>query len=198
MTDLTTVQPEGTGPSGPSRRSLVAGAAWAVPAIAIASAAPAMAISTPPGLQGWVTISRSGGDGNCTLEIDGVGNYAVRGLWVFNTTNATGVTGAFIVFYYPMSLGILTWSAATDNSGWSAPAYDAGDDTVAGHYAYKTTYSGSWTFVNGTPTYTLANGDPHFTSSSATCPNRNIDVYARRTVTVDGSTISFLRGPVNI
>ena len=185
-------------PSGPSRRALVAGAAWAVPAIAIASAAPAMAISTPPGLQGWVTISRSGGDGNCTLEIDGVGNYAVRGLWVFNTTNATGVTGAFIVFYYPMSLGILTWSAATGNTNWSAPAYDSGDTTVAGHYAYKTTYSGGWTWVNATPTYTLATGDPHFTTSSTTCPNGNIDVYARRTVTVDGSTISFLRGPANI
>ncbi|MGI5951222.1 MAG: hypothetical protein ACOX61_05160 [Brooklawnia sp.] len=45
--------------SGVSRRSLVVGTAWAVPAVAVASAAPAMAVSLrkDPGINGWVLNS---------------------------------------------------------------------------------------------------------------------------------------------
>ena len=50
----------------PSRRTLVKGAAWSVPVVAVAGAAPAFA-SSPPipprGMNGWVTLSRS----NCSL-----------------------------------------------------------------------------------------------------------------------------------
>lgn len=201
---MTVTRPEEDTRPGISRRVLAKGAAWTVPAVAVAAAAPALAASPPPpGLQGWVQISKDcNRNTDDVLEIDGRGDYPDNGLWVYYTTAATVLTNAKITFYYPTSLGVLTWATATGNASWSAPAYDAGDTSVAGHYAYTTTYSGNWTFVDapGTnPDYKLAVGDPHFTASKVidNCGD-TVGVYARRTVTVDGLPITFLRGPVNI
>lgn len=197
-------QPEVNAQPELSRRVLARGAAWTVPAVALAAAAPGLAASPPPpGLQGWVEISKDCNSfSSDVLEIDGRGDYSTRGLWVFYTTTATVLTDARITFYYPASLGTLTWATATGNSGWSAPVTGGPDPAISGYIAYTTYYSGTWTWVNapGTdPDYKLADGDPHFTESLdiTNCGN-SIPVYARRTVTVDGEVITFLRGPVNI
>ena len=157
----------------------------------------------PPGLQGWVHIGKDCNRNDPdVLSIDGRGNYPDDGLWVYYTTPTTVLSNAKITFYYPTSLGILTWVAATGNAGWSVPTYDNTATPVAGCYGYTTTYSGTWTWINapGTdPDYMLADGDPHFTASKNldNCGD-DIGVYARRTVTVDGVPITFLRGPVTI
>lgn len=193
--------------AGVSRRVLAKGTAWTLPAVAVAAAAPRVAASPPPpGLQGWVQIGKQCRSGADTLTINGVGDYPDRGLWVFYTTAATVLTNARVTFYYPSSL-VITWSAAAGNSGWSVPATGGPDPAIAGFTAYTTSYSGAWTWVNGTPDdYSLANGDPNFTGSvaltNAYCDSDGLPVYARRTVTVttgsNSETITFLRGPVNL
>ena len=192
------------------RRTVVKGAAWSAPVIAVGTAAPAHAASLPPGLQGWVTVGK-----NCNwqsddvLTINGTGgngveppNSGTRGLWIYNTTSSTTVANARITFYYPDSLGSLTWTAEPSNSGWSVPQVSTVDPPIAGFTAYTTYYTGGWQFrdLPGTDNdYTRATGRPNFVASKQinNCDG-TIQVYARRTVTVDGQVISFLRGPVGL
>lgn len=188
--------------TGVSRRHLVAGAAWSVPAVAIAGAAPAFAISArPKGLNGWVTLQA----GNCSnggrrVVIDGRGNFTGggdndRGIWVFIDDPAATLTNAHIIFYFPTSDLTFDRDGGSSN-GWSLLSRSAADDrTAAPRYAYKTTYSGSWTY-NSTHNALVANDDPYFRSSSSlNCGS--ITVRARRTVTVTSGntseTISFDR-----
>lgn len=194
-----------------SRRTLAQGAAWAIPVAAVVAAAPVMAASTP-GLQGWVEIGKRCRMGSDTLTIDGTGGNSAsppdngsRGLWVYRTTAATTLEYARITFYYPSSLGTITWSAATENADWSVPVVSTIDPAISGYTAYTTYYTGGWTFYNLTGTvndYTRATGRPNFTGSAALsdnqCRDGGLPVYARRTVTVNGEVISFLRGPVNL
>lgn len=206
MQQESTARASGGGQAGVSRRVLARGAAWAVPAVTIAAAAPALAASPPPpGLQGWLGVGKTCVSGTDTLTIDGRGSFPTRGLWVYYTTSTTVLTGARMTFYYPTSLGTLTWSDSIN--GWSKPVVTTGVDPVMpGYTAYTTYYTGGWTWVNATgtdPDYTLANGDPYFTASvtlsDAVCRAGGLTMYIQRTVTVtdggDSETISFLRGP---
>lgn len=193
------------------RRSVVAGAAWAAPTIAIGSAAPAMAASRRPGLQGWVTVGKNcSRDSNDVLRIDGTGgngaeppNTGTRGLWIFDTSNVTQIENARITFYFPSSLGTLSWTTVSGNTNWSAPVVSTVDPPIAGYTAYTTYYSGGWQFRDLTPgtdnDYTRATGRPNFRASQVinNCGSA-ITAYARRTVTVDGETISFIRGPISL
>lgn len=184
-----------------TRRTLAKAAAWATPVLTLAAAAPAVAASnTPPGLQGYVYVAKQCVPRSTLLSIDGSGSYPSRGLWVYNTTSSTTVTNASITFYYPSDLGTLSWSAGTSNSGWSVPTVDSTAQTISGFTAYTTRYTGAWQYVgSGDPTYTYALGQPNFAarvSGSRYCGVDDLPVYANRTVTVGGSTISFRRGPV--
>lgn len=195
--------------TGLKRRSLVKGTAWAAPTIALGSAAPAMAASRPPGLQGWVTVGKScDRDDPDTLTINGTGgnnanppNSGSRGLWVYNTTSNTTLSNARMTFYYPTSLGTIPWSPASGNSGWSTPAPSTVDPAISGFTAYTTYYSGSWTYRGGHSNplddHHLADGRPNFRASlRISYCGSNLSVYARRTITVGGDVISFRRGPV--
>lgn len=81
MTDTTVVPTAPTAPSGPSdesglsRRRVLTGAAWATPAVLIATAAPALAASGDP--QGTLTVT-----GNSSYSasrwVDGVGNVKAK------------------------------------------------------------------------------------------------------------------------
>ena len=187
------------------RRKVVGGLAWSVPTVAIATAAPAMAVSPirDPGLQGWVTVSGTCSWGTARITIDGRGSLPDRGLWVYNTGPEGSVRDASITFYFPSTLGTLSWSSATA-SQWTTPVVD-NSQPVAGHIGYTTRYNGTFQYSAAQDLH-YATSLPHFTATSTPpgfCPTR-ISAYARRTVTAtvrsDGQynteTVSFLRGPV--
>ena len=197
------------------RRKVVGGLAWSVPTVAVATAAPAMAVSPirEPGLQGWVTVSgscqESGGwfsprQSTSTIRIDGRGQLPDRGLWVYNTGPEGSVRDASITFYFPSTLGTLTWSSATA-SQWTTPVVD-NSQPVAGHIGYTTRYNGTFVYSSAQDLH-YATSLPHFTATATrdghVCPTR-ISAYARRTVTAtvrsggqyNTETVSFLRGPV--
>lgn len=165
-----------------------------------------MAQSRPPGLQGWVTVGKDCG-GDESLSIDGTGggganppNDNSRGLWVFNTFSSTSITNARITFYYPSSLGTIPWTTASGNSGWSVPATGGPDAPISGFTGYTMYYSGGWDFYDlpgVEDDHHRATGRPSF-DADVSIPDCGDDlpVYARRTVTVDGDVVSFLRGPV--
>ena len=193
------------------RRTVVKGAMWSAPVIAVGTAAPAQAASPlPPGLQGWVTVGKNCSTfGNDTLTINGTGgngaeppNTGTRGIWIYNTTASTTIANARMTFYYPNSVAPLTWSAASGNSGWSVPEVSTVDPPITGYTAYTTFYTGGWQFRDLTGTaddYSLATGRPNFEASKgiSNCGG-DIQIYARRTGTVNGQTISFIRGPINL
>ena len=134
-----------------SRRTIARGALWATPVITVASAAPVLAASPVPGLNGWVEVGK-----NCplsgakTVRIDGNGDgtrYPAGqgyGIYVVDLYQDTAVSNASITFYYPSSMTI-TWSANAGTSGWSLPVVDT-SEPVAGYIGYKTSYSGGWTY----------------------------------------------------
>ena len=88
------------------RRTLAAGAAWSVPAVTFAMAAPAFAASnpaTPPGLQGWIWWTRRCRNGKSTFTLNMAdayynNDYPNAGLWVYNTTPATLIEDATLTF----------------------------------------------------------------------------------------------------
>lgn len=183
--------------------------AWAVPAIAVAGAVPAFAASPipPTGLNGWVTISRSCGRGGWShLRIDGRGDYPDRGLWTFVPDEDADIQGATIIFYIDRSS--LTFVNDTTNSGWSNLVRSTTDDSTSpapGFYAYRATYDGTWTYdptlsTGGVAGGWHADGDPYWyrpaSGGGGTCGR--VRVYARRSLTVNGETVTFTRGPINV
>lgn len=191
-----------------SRRNVAKGAAWAMPSIAIASAAPALAVSTPPdeaGLQGWVFWDRDcfSSPNRVTITPSPTGSASELypqgkyGFYVLNTTSAH-VQNACMTFSYPSSLGTLTWRADSRNDGsWSTPVKVAA--AKSGVTTYQTCYSGGWKDVaaqGGTPAYTAVKSYPYFSAAtsrdicSTTSP---IAVDILRTVTVDGTVIPLTR-----
>lgn len=184
------------------RRNLVKGAAWTVPVVAVAAAAPMAAASPipPRGLNGWVTLRRNCG-WNPNFRIDGLGNFTGggandRGIWTFvNDPNAT-LTNAEIVFFFNQNNLSFTNGSQT---GWSnlvrAQALD-GTSPANGYYAYRATYNGNWTYFSQYQAWS-ANGDPYWSTNIGSC-NSGISGYARRTLTVNGETITFTRGPVSV
>ena len=183
-----------------SRRTLVKGAAWSVPVVAVGGAAPAFASSPipPRGMNGWVTLSRQ----NCSLAIDGRGRFTGggdndRGIWTFVDDPAAVIEGGIITFYFNRS--DLTWSNSS-GTGWSDLVRDPGRDgarPAPGFFAYTTTYSGTWTYRPEHEAW-VANGQPYFTSRMPGWSCGAIRSYARRTLTVNDETITFTRGPVQV
>ncbi|MEI2776891.1 MAG: hypothetical protein V9G19_13170 [Tetrasphaera sp.] len=188
-----------------SRRTLAKGAAWSIPVMAMGSFAPARAASLPPGLQGWVNLIKgcdTQSPRNMTVEINGIGNYPTRGLWVYNTTPTTVITGAKLTLYFPSDWNVTSITAATGNSGWSVPAPDSSVPVKPGLQAYSTTYTGTWQYVaasGGNPAYSYTVGQPHFmatavvTAGQGYCSTNGFPVTARRTVFVNGHEVTFER-----
>lgn len=180
------------------RRNLVKGAAWTVPVVAVAAAAPMAAASPIParGLNGWVQLQRDC-DARYQFVIDGVGNYPNRGLWVF-TTQSDAPTSATITFWLPSPSFTFTNSSGT---GWSNLARNSAIDSqspATGYYAYTTTYTGNWNFVSGPDRYEAAT-DPRFLENDVPGTCGRISAYATRTVTYSPTDqVSFTRGPVTV
>lgn len=195
------------GQRSPGRRTIVKGAAWAVPAVTLATATPAMANSPipPNGLNGWVTLSRNCSWGaNPQFHINGRGNFTGggandRGIWTFvPAPGGSAPTFAEIIFYFNRS----GWSFTNySDAGWSdLERYSAGDSAApTGYVAYRTVYTGGWTFVDRpgeSQDAWVANGDPEWRENDIPGNCTEVCAYARRTITVNGETVSFRRGPV--
>lgn len=186
-------------PVRPTRRQLVQGAAWSVPVVALASAAPAHAASPIPlrGMNGWVLLTRQ----SCTFSIDGRGNFtgggsSDRGIWTFVDDPDAEITGGVITFFFNRS----NLSFSGGSNGWSALVRDTAKDAQApatGYYAYTTTYNGGWRYEARYGAW-VATGQPYFTSTIPSRCNDGIRGYARRTLTVNGETVTFTRGPVSV
>lgn len=85
--------------TGLSRRTVVAGAAWAVPVIAVAGAAPMAAASVvPPGPTSLTAAQITTGFGSGVAWIQGASSY-----FVVQTTAGGGETGELNVRFYPPS-----------------------------------------------------------------------------------------------
>lgn len=176
------------------RRALMKGAAWAAPTVAASYAAPAYAASPapqPPGLNGWVTIRATCPSSTReTVEINGQGTYPDKGLWATPATSTQMPTDAKITYRIPSSVGTLSWSAATGNSGWTVPTSTG---TSGGVTSYLTTYSGTWTY-NATDKLWTANGQPHFLGTGTTTGGcQSFSMTAVRSVKISGTLHEFTR-----
>lgn len=182
-----------------SRRSVAKGTAWAVPAVAVAASAPAMAASPVPGLQGRVywteycsgmTVGISPDDQN-GADLYPNGDY---GFYVFNT-KASQVSAACMTFTYPASLGSLTWKANSNNGQWSVPKVISKNSSTI---TYQSCYSGAFadhTYndpQNNSQYYASVTSYPSFSASIPSCANP-LNITITRTVSVNGSPITFSR-----
>lgn len=137
---------------GVSRRTLAAGAAWAVPAVALATPAPVLASSTPE--QAQATAGAFMYYEACTsgvaaphylvaVNLDIATNFSTNSTWIFTAPDGdttTGPSAACYVFYTPKSLGTLfsVSQGVTGTSGhWTTPVA-APTLNTATHYAYQT------------------------------------------------------------
>lgn len=133
-----------------NRRTLVKGAAWSVPAIVVAGAAPAVAAS-PEIVFSHITLWRwysnsapwceAGRDG---LEINTTENTSTTGVKFTNTRSWTTITGVTATFWFARD-GI-TWTDATGDSGcWTNPVRSGSSVNPGGGvptmYPYVSTYT---------------------------------------------------------
>lgn len=111
----------------PSRRTLVRGAAWSVPVVAVATAAPAMAatLRMDPGINGWVLNTASPSGCNHSLTVDsnrpGTGpDGAPFGLYIYDTNDDDVITNATMTYWIEGTHTGVTWSTLTGHSPcWS-------------------------------------------------------------------------------
>lgn len=180
--------------STPSRRRLLVTAAWAAPVIATAVAAPAHAASNVRGIGGWVLVSWNRGH----VSLDGRGDPPERGLWVTDTNPGDTITAATITFYIPATIAVTAWTAEGGDSGaWSIPVTDGTTLEVDGVEVrgYVTTFNFAAFPVTPVSPITYLNNDLHFRTENVGFGSAL--VWARRSVTVNGVVLSFLRGPVS-
>lgn len=180
----------------PSRRTLVKGAAWSVPVVAVGAAAPAMAASPVRGIDGWVEMQHSRPWWGCdtSLTMDGTGSYPNRGLWVTDTRTWDTITDAFIDFSVSASIGQLTWSkVGSGTTCWSTPVWDR-TDSISGEsvHVYRTAYTCSITAA--TPRTLLDNRNFHYRANFYSCATYRI--WAYRHVIVNNEVLAFRRGPI--
>lgn len=193
----------GTTSTGLTRRRLVQGAAWSVPAVAFASAAPAMATSLrkDPGINGWVMNSPRR-IGNCqhTLDVDSTiaGNNtpdrAPYGLYIYDVEDPNTFSNAKLVY----------WIIGDQNASWQNLAGHSSCWSYQGRGALQQKADGlsycpyTWTYTCGINSLDrvidpvdgverLYLGDFHVRASFTQPSNRCNDVtyWTQRFVTVD-------------
>lgn len=150
-----------------SRRRVARGIAWSVPAIAMATAAPAMAASPPPrvsvgGTASWNTssyhpTSNTCGTGQFALVLDGRGFLGTSyrewdGLWFPDTRATDQICNVTLTFWF--SRAGLTWTALTGVTNWSTPTATGATTTYNGttYYEYRAVYRSGACFAASTLT----------------------------------------------
>lgn len=177
--------------------------------LSVAAAAPALAVSLPPGLHGYVYVLKDcSPDGvHMTFTIDGNrdgSRYPTPpgyGLYVENVYVDTVVSNAYITFYFPSVLDPIPWTQTGPYDGWSMITVDPSAPAKAGYTGYTTTYADAngWTFhaaAGGNPAYSIASGVPMFSFTTTNvnyCGNTPLIVWALRSVSVNGSPLVFER-----
>lgn len=173
-----------------------------MPAATLTGIAPAFAASPipPNGLNGWVVLGRNCSSGANDFVVDGRGSFTTgvtsdRGIWTFVPDPAATITFAEIIFFF--TIDGLTFTNSSE-PGWTnltrAPSYD-GSSPASGFYAYRATYSGGWTYFPAQEAW-VADSDPYWIENNMPGDCREVCAYAQRTITVNGDTVSFVRGPV--
>lgn len=144
-------------PSGISRRTVMKGVAWAIPTVALASAAPAFAASGVPdlGLDGWVRLQESGHSDNFTIDMSPTKDCPPYGgwtLWIKDSQSNYTATGATLTFVFSKKIGNVAVGSSPftksgpDKNSWSDLVYKG---QVTGGYEYQATYTGdTWAFGN--------------------------------------------------
>jgi hypothetical protein len=140
-----------TSTAHPSRRALLAGAAWAAPIVVMAAAAPLVAAS--PGTPVLVV----NGDVHLSPSDFSTGQYSISlysgttpGYHINNEVTGYTITNATLTLWYPESG--LTFTNMLSGSGWSNMV-TTGTSRVEGgvtYYGYKSTNSGTYATTNGT------------------------------------------------
>lgn len=133
----------------PSRRTLVKGAAWSVPVVAIAGAAPAVAASaavqcthTTTWRWYWKKTPWCGGKKNKKSGLEINTTEFSTGVRFSDTLSTTAITDVYADFWFTRS--DLAWSAAPGNSGcWTTPVLTGGTTSWNGMtlYAYRSTFT---------------------------------------------------------
>lgn len=173
-----------SGPTGITRRTVMKGAAWAVPVIALASSAPAFASSIPAnGLDGVFTVDRNCSDtltqqgGSMSVTQTQAGQVIKKICLLFSVTSDSG------------ALTNLTWSPSGSN-GWSQPTY-IGTTTYAGTtWGQYQTCLASADIPPVTPGTTEVN--PSFEFDGVTLPAGDVQIFVQRVVSItgtDGTTV---------
>lgn len=150
--------------SGISRRTIVRGAAWAAPVVAMANAAPAFAASTPTpprsGISGWMTwgVGCSWKTGKFTqtyttssVKPQNPDPNTTYGLIAAPTKVGDTIENGAIIFW--VSVPGLSWTAGSGSSqSWTVPVSTGTTRTQSGQtlYGYKTTLTGTVVAKAGT------------------------------------------------
>ncbi|NQX28959.1 hypothetical protein HQQ81_16545 [Microbacteriaceae bacterium VKM Ac-2854] len=188
---------------GTSRRTLVAGAAWTIPVIAAAAAAPLAAASTvePPrnhtiessfGVGWYPTTQGQTSSGALQYDATEPGQY----LRVTDTLPGDVISG--IYFDVLISTG---WPAPTftalpgSNPSWSTLAPTGSTEVVNGvtYNVYRSTYAST---IIATGTVTDIPTNFYFRSSSPYYTGQT--VQTRRFATVNSTVVTLVRNPANV
>lgn len=191
-----------------TRRTVVRGAAWTVPVIAVVAPIPAFATSLrkDPGINGWVLISTTDRDSNSyDLRFDsdepGTGpDGAPYGLYVYDP-NRTGNVVNDVYTNASITLWVRTdsdstpanngWSRTGSGAGWQAPV-DAGLQTKPDGFqyrGYRFNYTGTYTLVAAEERVYLQD----FVASSNNIASRDATYWIERRITVNGTPQTFQR-----
>lgn len=134
--------------TNPSRRTITRGAAWSVPAVMTAAAAPASAVS-PTGVEltryTQYYAQTSGCANGYKLHWDGT-QPGVNGVTIKNS-RSTPVTVSNLSIVFLVSVNNLALKADSGYTGWSSPTATGATQTINGirYYQYRSAYTGTTT-----------------------------------------------------
>lgn len=161
-------------------------ALWTAPAVVVATAAPAMAVSQEPALSGLmrVTYQPSYRESTLTMTTQDTG----LGLRVTNST--TRPDSATLTVYYSAEIVPASTVWTGTGGGWTAPTCQR---TEGGYTVWELRYTGTWTQTGPT---TWATGT--FTWGAKVAYGSGLRSRAIRTVTIAGQPYTTDSGYVSI
>lgn len=187
-----------------TRRTLVRGAAWTSPVIALAATAPAVAASPPikvPGINGCVLNTPTSLSGSCrwSLHVNGrsdQGSYqgASYGLYVYDVNTTDVMTNAYLIYWIIGTQTGVSWSR-NSGSGWGTPTSigTAVKDDGLTYTGYRSEYTPAIIPAGGGGTVFLTDFDwtATFTQNSTYCSN--VTYWTERHITINGADQTFER-----
>lgn len=183
------------------RRSVLRGAAWAVPVLALATATPAHASSVPPverilfpdGLLGYAYYSNApsgdGGSGRGAVQIDSAGgSQAGKFFRVGGLLPSDAVQDVFFDFMIATTATLTWYPLCADRGYWSVPQ-ETGTRVINGttYKVYRSRYQGATPpLVDGVRSYPT---DFYFRTQAIGLSQTRSVVAVRGVVLADGTTV---------